>query len=257
MIQNIKYLAAVAMGALCATACQEDEEKLTRDKQDFEDNSEVVEVVEHMVVEPNAMDLGLSVLWGTTNLGAETESDYGNYYAWGDTAVRSKSTLETYVLYKDTAEETNAKIKLLQSGYLKYCYDEKLAYNKHSDTLFTLLPADDVAQVKLGGKWRMPTRDEFKELSEKCKLEWTTMNDVKGFKVTGPTGNFIFLPAAGSRYDDRLAYAGTYGDYWSSQIYFGDANYASGIGFNAEYFYVQSGNKRYYAQPVRPVKDKE
>lgn len=76
----------------------------------------------------------------------------------------------------------------------------------------------DVAHVRWGGTWRMPTITELAELNNSCTWTWTTMNGVKGYKVTGPNGNSIFLPAAGYRDGTSVNYAGSYGDYWSSSL---------------------------------------
>ena len=35
------------------------------------------------------VDLGLSVKWATNNVGADNPSDYGGYYAWGETRTKS------------------------------------------------------------------------------------------------------------------------------------------------------------------------
>ena len=67
---------------------------------------------------------------------------------------------------------------------------------------------DDVASVKLGGKWRMPTDTEWTELRTKCTWAWTdnySGTGVKGRVVTGTNGKSIFLPAAGSRDDSGLS----------------------------------------------------
>ena len=74
----------------------------------------------------------------------------------------------------------------------------------------------------MGGSWRMPTSDECQELKDKCKWEWTTVNGVNGYKVTGPSGKSIFLPAAGMRLAEDLLYSGKNGYYWSSSIYESD-----------------------------------
>lgn len=60
-----------------------------------------------------------------------------------------------------------------------------------------LEPEDDAATVKLGAPWRMPTEDEIKELVDKCTWTWTTQDGKNGYKVIGPNGNSIFLPAGG------------------------------------------------------------
>ena len=115
-----------------------------------------------------------------------------------------------------------------------------------------LEPEDDAATANLGGSWRMPTKAEQDELRNKCTWTWTTQNNVKGYKVKGPNGNSIFLPAAGSRYYGGLYRAGSNGYYWSSSL---NTSYSS----NAYYLYFGSsnvhwdGNNRYYGQSVRPV----
>ena len=100
---------------------------------------------------------------------------------------------------------------------------------------------------------RLPSLDEMRELIDKCDWKWTTMNGVKGCKVTGSNGNSIFLPAAGSRIDESLYSAGSYGYYWSAT--------PSSYSHNAYYLYFYSGNyywyssNRYHGFAVRPVSD--
>lgn len=129
-----------------------------------------------------AVDLGLSVKWATCNVGASKPEDYGDYYAWGETTTKSDYSLETY----------------------KY--------------RTTLTSSDDVATVKWGSKWRMPTKEEMQELNEDCTWTWTTQNGVNGMKVTGPNGNSIFLPAAGYRNGTDFEDCGVYGVYWSATL---------------------------------------
>lgn len=158
---------------------------------------------------PTAVDLGLSVKWASFNLGASHPEGYGYYYAWGETVPKGSYLWETYSLCNGV-------------------YTSLAKYNNNSslgpvDNKSILEPADDVAHVKLGGNWRMPTAEEFNELKENCSWEWTTINEVAGYKatskVTGHTDKWIFLPATGSRvysyrYDD-----GSQGYYWSSSLY--------------------------------------
>jgi hypothetical protein len=82
--------------------------------------------------------------------------------------------------------------------------------------LITLLPEDDAATANWGGDWRMPTYDELNELRNICTWTWTTQNGVNGYKVIGPSGESIFLPAAGTRFGSSLIGAGSDGCYWSS-----------------------------------------
>ena len=164
-----------------------------------------------------AVDLGLSVYWGTTNIGASKPEDYGDYYAWGETEPKESYSWSTY------------KFSTSSSG----------PFSKYSsiDNKKVLEPEDDVAHVKLGGKWRMPTYAEWSELKAKCTWTWTTNYNgtgVKGRIVTATNGNSIFLPAAGYWIDADLINAGSYGDYWSSSVYTdeGIPSYAWSVVFN-------------------------
>ena len=67
------------------------------------------------------------------------------------------------------------------------------------DNKTTLEAADDAATRKLGSPWRMPTKEEIRELLDHCTWNWTTQDGVNGCEVKGPNGNSIFLPAAGYR----------------------------------------------------------
>ena len=144
------------------------------------------------------VDLGLpsGIKWATCNVGANSPEEYGDYFAWGETQPKDKYTWSTY----------------------KYCTD---SYYCTVDNKTTLDLEDDAAHVNWGGKWRMPTTAEQDELRDtnNCTWEWTTLNGVKGYKVTSvKNGNSIFLPAAGHRGYDGLIGAGNVGLYWSSSL---------------------------------------
>ena len=111
---------------------------------------------------------------------------------------------------------------------------------------------DDVAHVKWGGDWRMPTRAEWDELGNKCTWTWTTQNGVNGYRVTGPNGNSIFLPAAGCRNGAYVVSSGSYGYYWSSSLYSYGSIVACNLDFN-DSRYDWDGYYRYNGQSVRPV----
>ena len=187
-----------------------------------------------------AVDLGLpsGLKWGSCNIGASSPEEYGDYYAWGETSTKSNYSWETYKWGS---------------------YNSLTKYNTSSsygtvDNNTKLDNSDDVARVKLGGKWRMPTDDEWTELRTKCTWTWTTQNGVYGRKVTGPNGNSIFLPAAGYRDGTSLDSAGSYGYYWSSSLYTVSPYCAWFV-----YFY-SGGVGRYYSyrclgQSVRPVSE--
>lgn len=178
------------------------------------------------------VDLGLSVKWATCNIGATVPEGYGDYYAWGET--------ETYYEYADVETGDGFRWKEGKGGrygWESYFdietitpteYEDEVTFKKYK-TLDKILidPEDDAAHVIWGGNWRMPTKAELDELadSKNCAWTWTTINGIKGYKVTskkpGYEGNYIFLPAAGlyTWEEDHLIYAGYEGRYWSASIY--------------------------------------
>ena len=132
-----------------------------------------------------AVDLGLSVKWAPYNVGASKPTEYGNYYAWGEIEPKTDYSSETYVGPADFFGSVDA-------------YGTEY----------------DVAYVKWGHEWRIPTMDELIEIQEKCKWEATEQDGVKGMKVTGPNGNSIFFPAAGRCVGNRFEDVGVTGHYW-------------------------------------------
>lgn len=164
------------------------------------------------------VDLGLpsGLKWAKCNLGASKPSDYGDYYAWGETAPKADYDWATY--------------KWMQAGKSDWQYITKYTFadgktegiwydssgNFIGDNLTTLRPADDAATQQLGSPWRMPTVDEQEELITKCTWTWTTQDGVNGYQVDGPNGNAIFLPAAGYRSGSALGSAGSRGFYLSN-----------------------------------------
>ena len=182
-----------------------------------------------------AVDLGLSVKWASCNVGAERPEEYGDYFAWGETSPKEEYSLETYQY-----------VKITEDAWGDTTEYEWTNLGDISGTQY------DAASVNWGGAWRMPTKAEQDELLSNCTWEKSMYNDVKGYLVTGPNGNSIFLPAAGSRYGTSSDDVGSDGYYWSSTpdgdydgfaycLYFGSGDY--GWGWNG----------RLYGQSVRPV----
>ena len=172
------------------------------------------------------VDLGLpsGLKWATCNVGADLPEEYGDYYAWGE--------IETKIEYTDDNSKTYCKSMSDISGNATY----------------------DVARAKWGGSWRLPTTIELEELKNKCKWEWTTINGKKGYKVTGPNGNSIFLPAACFRRGSSLYSAGESGWYWSSTPNESDVNFAC-ILFFGGYSHHDYHSYRSFGQSVRPVSE--
>ena len=178
------------------------------------------------------VDLGLSVKWATCNVGADSPEEYGDYYAWGET------TTKAYYSSSNSATNGLSISELKSQGYI--------------DSEGNLKPKYDAAQANWGGEWRMSTKEEQQELIDNCTWTWTSQNGVNGYKVTGPNGNSIFLPAAGLRNGSSLSNAGNYGYYWSSTPNdYGDYD-AYYLDFDSSNHYMGSSG-RGYGQSVRPV----
>ena len=188
---------------------------------------------------PLAVDLGLSVKWASFNVGASKPEEYGFYYAWGETKPMDDYSWDTYKWGKELT---------------KYCTDSSYGYNGFTDGKTVLDPEDDVAHVKLGGKWRMPTDAEWTELRNNCTWKGTMINGVIGRQVTGPNGNSIFLPAAGSRSGTGLFYKGSHGYFWSSSLITANPNFASSAAFYSGTV-GRGSSARYIGNSVRPVSE--
>ena len=190
-----------------------------------------------------AVDLGLSVYWGTTNIGASNPEDYGDYYAWGETEPKEKYSWSTY------------KFGTSESGPFSK-YNTRSSYGS-IDNKTVLEPEDDVASVKLGGKWRMPTDAEWEELVAKCTWTWVTNyngSGINGRLVEATNGNSIFLPAAGGWDASDLFGAGYYGYYLSSSLNSDEPASAWAFAFNSDDV-ARYSFYRCLGQSVRPVSE--
>ena len=205
-----------------------------------------VTVVETSDIEPEYVDLGLSVNWATFNVGALSPEDYGAYYALGEIETKSTYNWSTYRWCNGSSNTLT-----------KYCSETDNGYDGFVDYKTALEDADDVAHVKWGSSWRMPTKAEQEELRTNCTWAWTTVNGVNGYRVTskkpGYTDRSIFLPAAGYRYGTVLSDVGSRGRYWSSSINnMGYSSNAWNLEIGSSYYNVFGAN-RYYGLSVRPV----
>lgn len=152
------------------------------------------------------VDLGLpsGTLWATCNIGAEKAEDYGVSFAWGETKPKTNFYISTYKWCKGTHESMT-----------KYCIDSSYGT---VDKKTVLDAEDDAAHVNWGGKWRIPTESEAKELLANCSWVWTTMNDINGYKITGASGKWIFIPAAGWWPGAEKEKEGVQGIYWLNSL---------------------------------------
>lgn len=143
------------------------------------------------------VDLGLSVIWASCNVGGNNPEDFGRYFAWGE--IEDKSTYD-WENYRLGSESVQTK------------------YYPPKDGKYRLETSDDAANVIQKEGWRIPIDEEVVELIKLCKWEWTRINGVKGFSIEGPNGNSIFLPASGYREGNDFYSAGEYGSYWTSSL---------------------------------------
>lgn len=172
-----------------------------------------------------AVDLGLSVKWASYNIGATSPEEYGDYFAWGETSPQSNNKY-SWDSYSWSAQGDS-------HSFTKYCSNPNYGnYYCIWDRNYILDPTDDVAVVKLGDKWRMPTESEMDELRNQCTWTWVDDDERTGYIVSSQAnGNSIFLPAAGRRYNNQIE--SNSGNYWTSSIGSGDSRYAKAIWFSS------------------------
>ena len=202
------------------------------------------------------VDLGLpsGLKWAKCNLGASKPSDYGDYYAWGETAPKKIYNWVTYKWMKagQSDEKYITKYTIADGQTEAIWYDSARKFIGDNKTV--LDAADDAATANLGSPWRMPTADEIKELIDKCTWTRTTQDGVEGHQVDGPNGNAIFLPLAGLRLDSGFLFAGGEGNYWSSSLYPDLSKDARSLFLNSSGRHELHYYNRYYGYSVRPVR---
>lgn len=174
-------------------------------------------------IQPEAVDLGLSVKWATMNVGAESPEDMGEEFTWGDVVPETYENTGSGYKWSDGTEDGMTKYNLI---------DGKIFLDSE----------DDAATVNWGGNWRMPTVQEIWELQSNCTIETVVQNGVKGVSVIGKNGNSIFIPGIGF-------------SYWSNQR--NESRPEGAYGFSPQYDridYFNYGNRKYgkYIRPVCP-----
>ncbi|MBO4605754.1 MAG: Ig-like domain-containing protein [Bacteroidales bacterium] len=194
-----------------------------------------------------AVDLGLSVLWATCNIGAESPEDYGQYYAWGETGIKEFYNHTNYKWFEVNNIAGQDVITLKK-------YNNSVEYGE-TDAYTRLLLSDDIANIKLGGKWRMPTNDEWRELIKECDWSYTNINNMNGL-VASRNGHSIFIPLAGSRVSNLLYYFNEECNYWSSSLCVDNPTLAmSFYGLHDAQYLSTNYFLRSHGYSVRPVYD--
>ena len=188
------------------------------------------------------VDMGNGLKWATCNVGAAYPWEYGDYFAWGETAPKAEYKVD-WSNYFDTNDGG--------AHFLKY---------NNQPVKPVLDPEDDAATVNWGGPWRMPTHEDWMDLINSSLYAWdwktnyngTGINGILVTRRTGPcAGNSIFLPATGNRINATLDGAGSYGDYWSSSDE--SSYYAWCVKIESDGNVTRDFLARYIGQAVRPV----
>ena len=184
------------------------------------------------------VDLGLSsgILWATCNIGASSPEGYGNYYAWGETSSKEEYTWSN----------------------LNYCSNSfgnvftKYFIAKGNETIRELESMDDAASVNWGEGWHIPSNESWQEIFDFCEWKWSNQDGHVGYRIIGPNGNSIFLPAAGYRDGKELNNVERLGYYWSSSLHESNSKDAWGLYFGRIGIY-QNNAERYQGRSIRPV----
>lgn len=192
------------------------------------------------------VDLGLpsGTLWAKMNVGANSETNYGLYFAWGETQGYADASTKAF---------SWSDYKFNPSGdgstFTKY---------NSTDNKVVLDAEDDAASVNMGGEWHMPTKGQCDEL---FNPEYVTNEQVENYNGSGingrlftsvSNGNTLFIPAAGSCDGGRVYDVGGWGIVWSSSLNTGDVNSAWSFYFGSDEAGVND-NSRCYGRSVRGV----
>lgn len=187
---------------------------------------------------PKVIDLGLSVKWASSNIGASSPEEFGVYFAWGETETKD------------------------EYDWLTYAHSDGVVMTEYypSNNMATLEASDDAATENLGENWRMPTQTEWEELSNNTTHAWTTDYNGTGVAgwiltsiVSGYTSAALFLPAAGYRSGTELSKVDYRGYYWSSSLDEDMLTLAIIAGFNSADFNVGNSSERCTGLSVRAV----
>ncbi len=219
----------------------------------FPDHDVTLKAVWKRVLEEVDLGLPSGTIWANINVGAESESDWGDHYAWGETTTKKRYWWEDY---RDFERSSGSYIMK------KYCFaDGGYTKPEYVDNKGVLDPKDDVATTRWGDEWCMPAQTQWQELFQLCTRQWIDEEGKRGYELMGPNGNTLFIPAGGyyGNAVDTLKgtdvnYMPTEGWYWSKCL--DERNIeAQHIRFWRT-GYKDTTTYRYVGSSVRPVKKK-
>ena len=185
------------------------------------------------------LNLPSGTLWARCNVGANAPEEYGDYFAWGETAPKDNYGWSTYKWCNGS-----------ESTLTKYCTDGSYGTVDYKDELDL---EDDAAYVNWGSSWRTPSKEQVEELLDYCIWTSSTLNDVSGVLVTASNGNTLFLPIAGEFVNDLNYFVGYFGFYMTRTLYEINNNSSYGLYFASGGWNINQ-NYRYAGQSLRPVR---
>lgn len=211
------------------------------------------------------LELPSGALWATTNIGGALPQSYGQYFAWGETQIKTGYTWADYQYGKDSI------------AIEKYCVDAAHGKDGFTDDKLALELTDDAAHVQWGGSWVTPNANLRQELFKECYWEYTPNYNnsmVAGYIIYKPkhsadkgrvavkgdetsdlyslTDPHLFLPFAGFKAEGKIRYSGNRGVYITSSLYPENSCRARGIAIKEDTTFT-SQHPRYYGFTIRPV----
>ena len=177
---------------------------------------------EQIICSPVDLGLPSGTLWGDRNIGAQKESDFGDFYSWGEIVTKKDYSINTYSV------ETKPRFQITSAEH-------------------------DAAKAILGDEWSLPTEAQFQELIDSCDWKWTTKNGHLGFEITRNNGNKLFLPAAGWKCSPTIEHRDVYGYYWTSERTPGDNRFARHLLFPKNEKGIVGNGNMYYGRSIRAV----
>lgn len=195
------------------------------------------------------VDLGLPSgnMWAVANVGADEVTDFGEYFAWGETEPKGVYNWKTYKWCKQGFDKIT-----------KYCTDAIFGYNEFIDNITQLEPEDDAANVLMKGNCCIPSHEDVEELMNNTEGSWESNyngTSVSGLLLTGKNKKQIFLPAVGYKDNKHTHNINNTGYYWISDFNKQLDPYnceAITIRKDKNVLFITT-DERYYGSCIRPV----
>lgn len=231
-MKNIRFMTMLVTFMLCVTNVSAQAIKIYMNDDTsilvpYSKLDSIVTVSYEEEVQKGFVDMGVSVMWATCNVGAEHPEELGDYFSWGEIKTKDKYAMDNCTTLGKAMDDI--------AGNAEY----------------------DAAVVNWGAPARMPTSNEYQELIDNCECTWTTFKEVEGMLlISKVNGNSLFFPASGRYEGESCLYVGETGNYWSSTPYEASDEGAYSFGIRNDGECWSGWTYRDYGHTVRPVSDK-